>query len=208
MENVNNLKRTKVPYKEISSDGFVRVCSILGIAAITVLGILGWQHGIFETQDTFARFIRGLGWASIPVFILVQAVQVVLPILPGAIGCSVGVIVFGPLWGFVYNYIGICAGSILAFLLARSYGLPLVRKMVPHRQLEKYYSWLSRGKAFERFFTIAIVAPVAPDDLLCYLAGLTPISFRKFTAIILLGKPCAIFLYSIGLTAVVSFFWQ
>lgn len=208
MENIKNMKKPLFPRKELPADLMLRICSMSGLLASIILVAVGWHYGIFKSQATFSGFIQGLGWMAVPAFILIQAVQVIIPILPGAIGCGVGVIIFGPVWGFIYNYLGICAGSIAAFLLAHSYGLPLVRKMVPNKQFDKYNSWLSRGKAFDRFFTIAIFSPVAPDDLLCYLAGLTPMRLRKFTAIILLGKPLAIFLYSIGLTAVVSFFWH
>ena len=41
---------------------------------------------------------------------------------------------------------------------------------------------------------------MAPDDFLCYLAGTTSMTWRRFTAIILLGKPLSIALYSLGLT--------
>ena len=34
-----------------------------------------------------------------------------------------GVLIFGPVWGFIYNYAGICAGSLAAFFLSRKYGL-------------------------------------------------------------------------------------
>lgn len=201
-------KRITPPRLHPTSDLILRTASIAGLLITIVLVLVGWQYGIFETQDTFAAFILGLGWVSIPVFIIVQAIQVIIPILPAAIGCSVGVIVYGPVWGFVFNYIGICLGSVIAFLLARTYGLPLVRRLVAKKQFEKYAKLLDCGKAFNRIFTIAIFAPVAPDDLLCYLAGLTPMSLKKFTLIILLGKPLAIFLYSAGLTAILTFFWH
>ena len=44
----------------------------------------------------------------------------------------------------------------------------------------------------------------APDDLLCYIAGLTKMTLKKFTAIILLGKPGSILLYSLGLTGIME----
>ena len=47
---------------------------------------------------------------------------------------------------------------------------------------------------------LLIFIPVAPDDYLCFLAGTTEISWRLYTAIILLCKPFAIALYSLGLT--------
>ena len=45
---------------------------------------------------------------------------------------------------------------------------------------------------------------MAPDDFLCYLAGTTEMTWRRYVTIILLGKPFAIGLYSLGLTIL----WQ
>lgn len=56
------------------------------------------------------------------VFVFIQIVQVVIPIIPGGISCLAGVILFGAGMGFVYNYVGICIGSVIAFLIAKAYG--------------------------------------------------------------------------------------
>ena len=113
-------------------------------------------------------------------------------------------ILFGPLLGFVYNYVGICAGSLLAFGIARSLGKPLLEALFPQKLIKKYRRWSEERDRFARWFALAIFFPVAPDDFLCYLAGTTEMSWRKMTAIILLGKPCSIALYSLGLTVL----WQ
>ena len=135
-------------------------------------------------------------------FVLIQCVQVVIPILPGAIGCLGGVLIFGPVWGFVYNYVGISLGSILAFLLSKRYGKPFVQNMIGEKNYNKYIGWLDKGTAFDKAFAAAIFFPVAPDDLLCYIAGLTKMSLKKFALIIIFGKPGSIFLYSLGLTSI------
>ena len=96
---------------------------------------------------------------------------------------------FGPVRGFLYNYVGICLGSVAAFLLSKRYGQPFVRSVAGERTYEKYAGWLEKGNRFDTFFALAIFFPVAPDDFLCYLAGLTRMSLKKFSAIIFLGKP-------------------
>ena len=54
---------------------------------------------------------------KIGAFILFQIIQCVIPIIPGGFGCVIGVAVFGPVYGFIYNYISICMGSIINFFL-------------------------------------------------------------------------------------------
>ena len=111
-----------------------------------------------------------------------------------------GVVLFGPWQGFLYNYVGICAGSLAAFAIARSCGRPLLYRMFPASLIEKYDRWSEEKGRFARWFALLIFLPVAPDDYLCFLAGTTGISWQKYTAILLLCKPFSIALYSLGLT--------
>lgn len=173
-----------------------------------ILAIVGMQKGVFRSKESLKEFIVGFGLFGSFVFISFQAVQVVLPLLPGSLACVVGVMAFGPVRGFFYNYIGICIGCVAAFFLARRYGTPFVKKVTKAEQYEKYSAWLNKGKRFEFLFATAVLLPGAPDDLLCFLAGLTKMTFRKFLAIILLGKPLALFLYSMALTTGVELLWK
>lgn len=181
---------------------YLNLATGIGLLLVGVFVAYGIVNGIFQSQEALEAFLKPLGLFAPLLFLVIQAVQVVLPILPGAVGCMAGVILWGPVGGFVLNYIGICIGSMAAFLLARRYGRPLVRSIASERIYEKYVGWLEKGKKFDRCFAAAIFFPVAPDDFLCYLAGLTQMSFRKFAVIIWLGKPVSIALYSMGLYAV------
>lgn len=176
------------------------VCLIFSIA----LCIYGWKTGIFTSQEKLQTCIASFGSAGVIIFTLFQAVQVVVPVLPGGLGCLAGVLMFGSWNGFIYNYIGICAGSILAFLVAKYYGKPLLSRLFSEKQLEKYEKWTTEKDRFAKLFALAIFLPVAPDDFLCYLAGTTEMKLSQFTAITLLCKPFGIAMYSLGLTAAFS----
>lgn len=180
----------------------MNVCTAIGLLGTVAFIVYGIQKEIFVSQEALEAFLKPMGLAAPAFFILLQAVQVVIPILPGAIGCLGGVLIFGPFWGFVYNYVGICMGSVAAFLLSRRYGKPFVKSVVSERAYSKYIRWLDKGDLFGKAFAIAIFLPVAPDDLLCYIAGLSTMRVRTFVGIILLGKPLSIFLYSMGLVGV------
>lgn len=183
----------------------INVLSILGLVGTIAFIVYGFKSGIFTSEETMKQFLQSIGVMGHIVFILIQIIQVVFPVVPCAAGCAVGVMVFGPYLGFVYNYIGICIGSIIAFLIARRYGMTLIRAIFSEKLINKYIGWLESGKKYEKFFAIAIFLPVAPDDFLCYLSGITSISLKKFTVIILLGKPLALILYSLGITAVMQY---
>ena len=120
-----------------------------------------------------------------------------LPVLPGFLGCIVGAGLFGAAGGFWCNYIGISAGSILAFLLARRFGVGLVRKMVPAKKYDHCVAWVQTKKSYTLVLALAILLPLAPDDFLCYFSGLTGMSAQRFVSIILLAKPWCILVYSL-----------
>jgi uncharacterized membrane protein YdjX (TVP38/TMEM64 family) len=183
-------------------NGFIHACTLIGLLIIGIFLFWGYKNGLFQSTETFKNFINGFGiWAPM-IFLLIQIIQVVVPILPGAVGCVAGIIIFGPWMGFVYNYIGICIGSIIVFLLSKKYGRRFVRGAIGEKSFDKYIGWVDRGKKFDIMFACAIFFPLAPDDLLCYIAGLTKMKLMKFTAIILLGKPMSIAIYSMGLTEI------
>jgi len=176
--------------------------SMAGMAACLVLGVWLWQKGLLTSREALNSFLGTLGPAAALAFVAFQAVQVVVPVLPGGLGCLAGVILFGPWMGFVWNYVGICAGSLAAFAIARNCGRPLLYRMFPENLINRYDKWSEEKGRFARWFALLIFLPVAPDDYLCFLAGTTRISWRVYTAIILLCKPFSIALYSLGLTVV------
>lgn len=183
----------------VSEKNLLRLISLCSLAVCVGIAVWGFRRGVFTSQQTMEEAIAGLGMAGPVIFILIQSAQVVLPVLPGGISCLAGVILFGAVKGFLYNYIGICMGSLLAFALAKNYGRPLLPKLFGKDLLRKYDGWTGDSHHFERMFTLAIFLPVAPDDFLCYLAGTTSMSWEKFTSVILLGKPFAILMYSLFL---------
>lgn len=178
----------------------MQAASLAGLALCVLLGVWFWRAGLLSSQQALRDFVGGCGAAGALVFIVFQAVQVVVPVLPGGLGCLAGVVLFGPWLGFAYNYLGICAGSLAAFAIARSCGRPLLTQMFPQKLIARYDKWTGERGRFARWFALLIFLPVAPDDFLCFLAGTTEIDWRLYTAIILLCKPFSIALYSLGLT--------
>ena len=177
------------------------ILTAAGLAACAVFFVYGIRNGLFTSEEAMAQFLSGLGMWGPFVFVALQVVQVEIPIMPGGISCLAGVLLFGPVWGFLYNYVGICIGSVLAFQIARRFGMPAVERAAGSHKIGRYLKWMENG-VFDRLFAAAIFFPAAPDDLLCFLAGVTRMRFRKFLMIILLGKPLSIAIYSLGLTVI------
>lgn len=182
-----------------TSRRIINTISIIGLGLSIALTIYFINLGVFKDINA----LRGLVGNSVIlgpiVFILLQILQVVIPIIPGGVSSAAGVLIFGPYLGFVYNYVGISIGSVIIFLLGRRYGKPFILSIISDKTYDKYIGWLDNQSRFEKLFALAIFLPVAPDDALCLMAGLTNMSVKKFTLIILLAKPASIFLYSMAL---------
>lgn len=178
--------------KKLMTIGLAALCG-----AFVVILAKAWLDGRFDSVETFQKYVAGFGLAA-PLFLMaVQAAQVILPVLPGLFGCVVGTMMFGAAGGFWCNYIGISAGSIIAFWLARKYGSVLVSRMFPGEKYEKWATWAAGSRFYTVVLFLGMVLPLFPDDYFCYFTGLTKMSARKFVAIILLGKPWCILAYCI-----------
>lgn len=182
----------------------ISVCSALSLVVCVVFSVYAYNQHLFTSHEALQAYIAGFGTMGALIFIAFQAVQVVVPILPGGLGCLGGVLLFGPWTGLLYNYIGICAGSIAAFCIARNCGKPILYSIFNEKTITKYEKWTGSASKFTKWFTIAIFLPVAPDDFLCYLAGTTQMSWKNFVTIILLCKPANIALYSLGLNMILQ----
>ena len=161
-----------------------------------------YMDGKFDSVETLQIYVKGFGTLAPLVLMAIQALQVVIPVLPGFLGCAVGALLFGCWGGFWCNYIGISVGSIIAFFLARKYGAPLVQKLFPGKRYKKWESWAAKSRSYSWILFLGTVLPLFPDDFFCYFSGLTEISPRRFTWIIVLGKPWCILVYSMIFAAV------
>lgn len=174
----------------------------------TLIGILllfyCFNQGYFSDPEKLQILLNKSGILAPILFIGLQIFQAVFPLIPGGLSTSLGVVAFGPIAGFIYNYIGAICGSILIFLLARRYGKPFILKFTKQETYDKYVRWLDK-KNYESLFALAIFMPCAPDDLLCMIAGLTTMSLKKFSWIIILGKPLSLLAYSLGLLEVLKY---
>lgn len=156
-----------------------------------------WRGGHFHSVESLRSYLASFGVLGPAVLTAIQALQVVVPVLPGFLGCLVGAVLFGPAGGFWCNYIGICAGSIAAYFLALKYGVPLVEQLFPEKHYRSFVGWVNKHRSYDLLFFLCILLPLGPDDFLCYFSGLVKMSARRFIWIILLAKPWCILVYSL-----------
>lgn len=175
--------------------GIFKVVTIVVTIFLIFFVIYGIKLGIFQDKMVLIRYMKKFGIFAPLFFIFLQLFQVVFPVIPGGASCLAGVLAFGPIMGFIYNYIGLVLGSCIAYFLSRKYGRRLVEKLFQEETIERYMQYIHHSK-FSKIFFVGIFLPGLPDDLLCYVAGLSDMNFKKFLFIILTGKPLALFMYS------------
>ena len=172
------------------------IITIITTVCLIAFIIYAFKLGILEDKTVLIQYMKKFGIFASIFFILLQIGQVVFPVIPGGASCLAGVLAFGPILGFIYNYIGLVLGSLIAFLLSRSYGIKIVEKFFKEETINKYLKYI-RDNRFNKIFFWGIFLPGLPDDLLCYIAGLSKMKLSTFLLIILVGKPFALIFYSL-----------
>lgn len=162
-------------------------------AVLLLLAGGGWflySSGFFQAArslDGLRAYIAHFAPYSHLAFFLVQLLSVVLAPIPSNITAAAGGVLFGTWPAFLLTFGSVVAGSLLVFWLARVLGRDFADRLVSRKLSEKYQDVL-RTKA-PVFLVLAFLFPFFPDDMLCILAGLTKLSFRRFAVIVLLTRP-------------------
>lgn len=145
-----------------------------------ILHATGWI-GFFFDRDRLVRFLDSLGPWSFAGFLLLQVFQVVAAPIPGEVAGFLGGYLYGPVLGTILNTIGLTLGSIVAFLLSRKLGRPVVDRFVDPATMERFDFLLHHKGAFLVF--LLFLLPGFPKDYLCYILGLGHLSLLEFVVI-------------------------
>ena len=122
-----------------------------------------------------------------PIFyVLLQYLQVILLPIPSLVSTVAGVALFGAFRTMLYSLVGILLGSITAFFIGRKLGKRAVSWIVGEDTLQK---WQKKLKGKDNLaLTIMFVLPLFPDDILCFIAGLSSMSSRYFLCMIVCAR--------------------
>ena len=187
-------------HKELIYKFCIVAYALLVFAAIVFYILLetGFMDIVGDEESLEAYLERTGTWMSI-LFITLQFLQVVILPIPSTVTVLAGSALFGPLRGSIYSLIGIVLGSLTAFFVGRYAGYRVVAWLIGKDTLEK---WLKKVKGKDKLLLSAMfLLPVFPDDVLCFVAGLSSMSVWLFLVVILVSRVLAIFTtsYSISL---------
>src|SRR5947208_14628039 len=185
------------PPRVKSGAGIRRSLMIGGVVSALGLGFVAW---LIVTDAPTYRFLVRLyedkhqvhamvdrwgGWAPL-VFIVIQALQVIIAPIPGDVTGVLGGFAFGQWLGFLYSTIGLTIGSLFAFWLGRRLGAPFIRRVTGPDVWERLDFVVEAEGAILCF--IIFLVPGLPKDTLCYLFGVSPIPFWVFALVSTLGR--------------------
>jgi uncharacterized membrane protein YdjX (TVP38/TMEM64 family) len=173
------------------------------ILPLLLLLVIYWRVEIVEIlsmigdRDGIVNFIAGYGVLGPVVLSVILALQVFLAVIPGHAFMVAGGYIYGLVIGAAITQISTVIASQLAFLLSRRYGRPLVDRIAPESCINHWNKLAERQGGL--FFFFSFILPIFPNDLMCFIAGLSTIKPRKFLLANFFGRlPCAIFVTLIG----------
>lgn len=151
------------------------IFTILALVAVSLIGLYIMQctgfYEVINSKDKLQAWISSKGaWPPV-IFTLLQFLQVCVLPIPSTVTVWAGVTMFGPYWCMLYSFIGILLGSIAAFYIGRFLGYKVVVWIVGKEELDK---WMKKLKGKDTvLITAMFLLPLFPDDVLCFVAGLT-----------------------------------
>lgn len=143
------------------------------IALIPAISLLKTDEGM----DKLLNYIKEKEALGILIFIGLQALQVIIPLIPPI--QIIGGVLFGSVMGSVYSCIGIYLGMSIVFGIVRIFGYPIVEALVDGKDLKKF-KFLEDSSKVEVIFFILYFIPGMPKDTLSFVAPLTNVKPKHY----------------------------
>jgi len=168
----------------------------LALLVFVVLGLatlVTWAYALvaempaayFElSADEIATAVRSWGMWGVAAIIGLMIVHSFVPFPAEFVALAAGM-VYGPVLGTLYIWIGAMLGAWVAFGIARKLGRPFVERWLKPAQMARIDGWASRQGAGA--LLAGRLIPVIAFNLINYAAGLTNMSWFTFTWVTGLG---------------------
>ena len=172
---------------------------LIGALAAVALGLyLGWQfwqplwswlapvYEFLTDKDRVKAAIEAAGPLAPLLFIVIQALQVILAPIPGEATGFIGGYLFGVPLGLLYSTLGLALGSLAAFLLGQWLGKRFVTRIVSPETMQRFDFLMERQGALIAF--VLFLIPGFPKDYLSFILGLSPMDLWVFLLICTVGR--------------------
>ena len=170
------------------------VCGLVCLDLFAVVFFILCSTGIItkiNSVETLREYIESTGGAAIIIYITFCFLQVILLPVPGSVAVGAGVAMFGPWKAALFSFAGIVTGSILAFAIGRWVGYRAVCWIVGKDSVDKWLEKL-KGKDY-LILSLMFLLPLFPDDVLCFVAGLSSMTWPYFIIMIIITRLLSVF---------------
>ncbi|MDR1815426.1 MAG: VTT domain-containing protein [Clostridiales Family XIII bacterium] len=159
---------------------------IIGIPVYCWFGIEGFSEA-FKSRDAMNAYLAAHEDTNVLIYLGIQALQVVVGVIPGQIVQFAGGYVFGGPLAYGLSIAGAAIGTTVSFHLARHLGRELVLLIFKEERLARFVGLMDTPRAFTVIILVYLV-PGLPKDLFPYAAGLSHIRALPFLGLSLLAR--------------------
>lgn len=168
----------------------VKLLVLLAIVIAIPVNIVLYHHDIIDRFESFQdviAFLEQYHWQSILIYIVIQAVQIVISMIPGqAFQFAAGYLyTFFP--GLLFSLIGAALGTSVSFCLAKVLGKDAIHLFLGEEKTAYYVERLNSKRAYAIVFLIYLI-PGIPKDIVSYAAGVSEMRWRPFFTFSMLGR--------------------
>ncbi len=138
-----------------------------------------------EGQLAFRQKINNWGILGMLVLFLLQLAQIILVVLPGEPLEILAGMCYGTIGGMIFIFASVFITTTLIFLLVKKYGKKYIYQSFKKEKIDKIENSkaLKNPKTVETVLAILFLIPATPKDLLTYIGGLLPITYKRFVII-------------------------
>jgi len=166
-------------------DTILRIVAVLCLVGGGMMMLQTLLPGVTD-PDWIRHQLGTLGPVAPVAFVALQAGQVILAPIPGQMLAGVGGYLFGIGLRAGYSMIGVVIGSTVVFLASRRFGRSYAERVVNQAALQRWDTFINNSAIAALF--VCFLLPTFPDDLLCFVAGLTDLRLRRFLTLVVVGR--------------------
>ncbi len=141
----------------------------------------------FRDFDDIVRFLEKYKLQSIPIYVILQIMQIVISVLPGQF--------FQLAAGYLYTFwpalllsiAGALLGTTITFWLAKWLGSDFVHMFFDKDKTGEYVERLNSKKAYTIVFLLYAI-PGIPKDVVSYAAGISEMKYKPFIILSTIGR--------------------
>ena len=140
-----------------------------------------------DAAERMIAYLKANESTAALLIIAIQALQVVVCILPGQPIQFAASYMFGVLGGLLLSLARAVIGVIISFFTAKVLGRDAVHMIFGEERVSNYQRKLNSGKGLTIAFLIYLI-PGIPKDLVSYVAGISEMRFLPFLLVSTIGR--------------------